>query len=421
MKVLYFDCFSGISGDMALGAMIDLGIDKELFKSELTRLNLQGYDVVIQKILKNGISGTDVRVIIHDDSGKPAQKHKPRQPGLKVSRRDAHDDHKTDDHHTARNLNSIETLIDSSDLGLKVKEFSRKVFREIAGAEAKVHGKDISDVHFHEVGAIDSIIDIVGAGICMEMLGIDKVYSSPIHDGHGFIECQHGVLPVPVPAVMEMLVESGIPYVCDDVKTELVTPTGLGLIKCLASDYGCLPEMMIDGVGYGFGKRETGRFNALRVTLGTVAARDAGNGEIVELETNIDDMNPEIIGFTIEQLLQNGALDVYSTPISMKKSRPAVKLTVLAKPEDEGKMKHILFSETSTLGIRRTLKQRFCLEREIVAVPTPYGDIRVKVATMGDVKKLSPEYEDCKSAARKHGVPLSKIYYVVAESAKHLL
>ena len=395
MKALYFDCFSGVSGDMTLGALIDLGIDHGLFQSELHRLNLEGCDLVIRKITKNGIIGTDIEVILHNDS----ERH----------------------HHAERNLSSIETLIDSSNLSLKVKEFSQKVFREIARAEAKVHHRDISDVHFHEVGAVDSIIDIVGVGICMEILGIDNVYSSPIHDGHGFIECRHGVLPVPVPAVMEMLTGSGIPYVCDDVNTELVTPTGLGLIKCLASTYGCMPGMLIDKVGYGFGKRETGRFNALRVVAGTLCAGDASSEEIVELETNIDDMNPEIIGFTIEQLFQNGALDVYSTPVYMKKNRPAVKLTVLVGSEDEEKIKHVLFSETSTLGIRRTLKQRFCMERKIVTVNTPYGDIRVKIATIGDVKKLSPEYEDCRSAAQKHGVPLSKIYNVVNESAKTAL
>jgi len=315
----------------------------------------------------------------------------------------------------------METLIDSSDLNLQVKKFSKKVFREIAGAEAKVHGKDINEVHFHEVGAVDSIVDIVGVGICMEILGINRVYSSPVHDGHGFIECRHGVLPVPVPAVMEMLTGSGIPYVCDDVNTELVTPTGLGLMKCLASNYGYMPGMLIDRVGYGFGKRETGRFNALRVVAGTLSDQDAANEEIIELETNIDDMNPEIIGFTIEQLLQNGALDVYSTPIYMKKNRPAVKLTVLVGSDNEAVIKHILFSETSTLGIRRTLKQRFCMERKIVTVNTAYGDIRVKVATNGDIKKFSPEYEDCRSAAQKHGVPLTKIYAIVNELAKTAL
>lgn len=412
MKVLYFDCFSGISGDMMLGALIDLGIDNALFKSELSRLNLEGYDFVIRKIPKNGIIGTDIAVILHDESGNPVKKHETHAHGEHPSKHH---------HHAARNLNSIETLIDSSNLSMKVKEFSKKVFREIAGAEAKVHNEDINNVHFHEVGAIDSIVDIVGTGICMEILGMDKVYASPIHDGHGFIECRHGVLPVPVPAVMEMLVESGIPYVCDDVNTELVTPTGLGLMKCLASDYGQMPEMVIDKVGYGFGKRETGRFNALRVVAGTLSDKDASNEEIVELETNIDDMNPEIIGFTIEKLFQNGALDVYCTPVYMKKNRPAVKLTVLVESKDEGKIKHILFSETSTLGIRKTLKQRFCMERKIVTVNTPYGDIRVKVAMTGDVKKLSPEYEDCKNAAWRHGVPLSKIYNVVTESAKHLI
>ncbi len=424
MKALFFDCFSGISGDMTLGALLDLGLDPERFKSELHKLGLSGYDLDIRKTTQNSICGTDVNVAVHDASGQPLKRYEAHEHGNAHSRHHAHAEHgehpSEEHHHDARNLQSIEALIGHSDLNYKVKECATKVFREIARAEAKVHGKDIRDIHFHEVGAVDSIVDIVGSAICLDMLDIDAVYCSPIHDGQGFITCRHGVLPVPVPAVMEMLAGSGIPYVCDDVATELVTPTGMGLIKCLASQWGAMPAMSIDRVGYGFGKRETGRFNALRIVAGTLLdAKDAVQ-EIVELETNIDDMNPEVIGFAIEKLFQQGALDVYTTPIYMKKSRPAVKLTVLAECSDEERLTRILFTETSTLGIRKTVKQRFCMARETVTVETPYGDMRVKVATAGDVKKFAPEYEDCKSAAEKHGAPLSAVYDAVREAASRL-
>ncbi len=398
MKALYFDCFSGISGDMTLGALLDLGLDEKLFRSELAGLNLGGYDIVIEKVKKNRIVGTDIKVILHDEQSK----------------------HHTG-HHGERNLADIEKLIEASALAKSVKEFSLKVFREIAEAEAKVHNAPIHEIHFHEVGAIDSIVDIVGAGIALEMLGIHHVYASPVHDGHGFITCRHGVLPVPVPAVMEILTKSNIPYVCDDVNTELVTPTGIGLLKCLSPGFGLMPAMKIDRIGYGFGKRETGRFNALRVVAGDLYETAASTEEIAELETNIDDMNPEILGYVMEKLFQEGALDVYTASIYMKKNRPAVMLTVLAELQNEEKIKNILFTETSTLGIRRTMKQRYCMAREIMAVNTPYGEIRVKVATLGDLKKVAPEYEDCKKAAQTHGVSLLRIYNAVNEAAKHLL
>ena len=398
MKALYFDCFSGISGDMTLGALIDLGLDENLFRNDLSKLNLGGYDILIKKMTKNGIVGTDVKVVLHEK-----QDH-------------AHHGHASGE----RNLAGIEKLISASDLPSTVKDFSLNVFREIAGAEARVHNKAIDDIHFHEIGAVDSIVDIVGVGIALGMLGIRKVFSSPVHDGHGFITCRHGLLPVPVPAVMEILTRSNIPYQCDDVNTELVTPTGIGLLKCLSPVFGTMPAMTIDRIGYGFGKRETGRFNALRIITGEVHEKALPTEEIVELETNIDDMNPEILGFAIEKLFQNGALDVYATPIYMKKNRPAVMLTVLAGLENEESLRNILFTETSTLGIRRTLKQRYCLAREIVTVDTSYGPMRVKVAKSGDTKKAAPEYEDCKKAAEKHGVALLTIYNAVNEAAKHL-
>lgn len=248
MRALYFDCFSGISGDMTLGALLDLGIDTDQFRNELDKLNLDEFDIIISNKVKNGIVGTDVEVRLHEEHEHTHNSHS----------------------HHARNLYDIESLIDASELKSNVKEFSKKVFREIAAAEAKVHNKNISEVHFHEVGAVDSIVDIVGVAICIDLLGAEQFFSSYIHDGSGFIECQHGIIPVPVPAVAEMLKGSGIPLISEDVETELVTPTGCGLIKCLSSQYGKMPAMTIEKIGYGIGKRDTGRFNALRIFMGTL-------------------------------------------------------------------------------------------------------------------------------------------------------
>lgn len=269
MKVLYFDCFSGISGDMTLGALMDLGVDEQLFRKELDKLKLEGYKLLIGKSIKNGITGMDVNVILTNDE---EDRHDNCQHEDNHNHEHGHESHSH--RHHARNLRDIETLIDEGAISQSVKDFSKKVFREIAAAEAKVHDKGIYEVHFHEVGAVDSIVDIVGTAICLELLGVDRVYASKLHDGQGFMKCQHGTIPVPVPAVMEMLSGSGIPLVQTDINTELVTPTGMGIIKCLSSGFGNMPQMSIDRVGYGMGKRETGGFNALRLVMGTVHEAD---------------------------------------------------------------------------------------------------------------------------------------------------
>ncbi len=411
MKVLYFDCFSGISGDMTLGALLDLGIDSEIFKRELAKLNLSGYEIVIQKKGSNGIYGTDVQVLV-DEDGNDADSHDHDCDG-------GHGHH----HHgqkVSRNLKIIEEMIDESELKINVKELSKKVFREIARAEAKVHNKDINEIHFHEVGAVDSIIDIVGTAICIDLLGIDKVFSSPLHDGHGFVTCAHGIIPVPVPAVMEMLRGTNIPLITEDVNTEMVTPTGMALIKCLSSDFGNMPAMLIDRIGYGMGKRDIGRLNALRVIMGTMPDEGMMMEETALLETNIDDMSPEIMGYTIEKLLKNGALDAYYTPVYMKKNRPGVILSVLCNIEDEKKLTDIIMKETSTLGVRRNVIKRYCMDRQVKTVNTCFGDVRVKIASWGDFSKISAEYEDCRQIAEKTGIPLRDVYNMVIRHAENL-
>ncbi len=400
MTVLYFDCFSGISGDMTLGALIDMGIDVELFQKELNKLDLTGYEISVQKKTQFGITGTDIEVILD----KPNQN----------KARNIH----SHPHHS-RNLKDIELLINSSQLSEKIKSSSVEVFREIARAEARVHNTNMDEVHFHEVGAIDSIIDIVGTAICLDLLGVQTVFSSPLHDGYGFIECQHGMLPVPVPAVMEMLANSTIPIpvISENISTELLTPTGVGIIKCIAASFGNRPPMIIERVGYGMGKRETGRLNALRITLGTLYEENGPMEEIITLESNIDDMSPEIIGYLMERLLENQALDVFYSPIYMKKNRPAVLITVLGHLDNEENLARIILEESSTLGIRRTVVKRYCMDRDIVNVETELGMVRVKVASQGRIKKIAPEYEDCRKIAQQTGLPLQQIYQMVMHKA----
>lgn len=428
MKVLYFDCFSGISGDMVLGALIDLGINVEDFKRELGRLNLSGYDLVIDKKVKNSITVTDVDVNVHQyhehnhqendhnhsHNHDHSHNHNHNQDHDHNYNHNYSDNYNNGHNHEARNLVDIESLIDASDLNNNVKQFSKKVFREIAFAEAKVHNKSVEEVHFHEVGAVDSIVDIVGTAICLDLLKIDRVYSSPLHDGTGFIECQHGRLPVPVPAVMEMLTNSNIPYVVEDINTELVTPTGIGIIKCLAQSFGNMPEISINKVGYGGGKRDTGRLNALRCIMGTMDENVSGD-KVIVLNTNIDDMNPEILGFVMDRLFEAGALDVYYTPVYMKKNRPAVELTVLCEGEKEQLIVDKILKETTTLGIRKTITERYKMDRETVKVSTQYGEVRVKVSKFGELKKFAPEYEDCRQIALSKDLPLWKVYNAVYE------
>ena len=441
MRILYFDCFSGISGDMTIGALLDLGIDREIFLRELSKLGLEGYNIEIQTKTVNGIRGTDVNVVLAADEQEHGHRH---NHGYEQDHDHSHDhdhnhyhdhdhghDHNHDhghDHnhshpHGERGLVEIEQILDPSGLSDRVKAFSKKVFREIAAAEARVHGKSISEVHFHEVGAIDSIVDIVGTAICLELLGVEQIYSSALHDGNGFIQCAHGTIPVPVPAVMEMLAGSGIPLISEDVDTELVTPTGMGLIKCMASGFGSRPSMIVERIGYGHGKRDIGRLNALRVILGDIYEKQlpGRNDEITVLETNIDDTAGEIMGYTMARLMDAGALDAYYTPIYMKKNRPAYLLTVIARTGTEDALAEIILKETSTLGIRTRTMKRYCMDRHTINISTPYGDARVKVASMGDFKKASPEYEDCRKIAEDNGLPLMKAYTIVSQdAARHL-
>jgi len=335
-------------------------------------------------------------------------------------------------------MRDIRELIEASHISPRAKSLSLDIFTEIARAEGKVHGKTPDEVHFHEVGAVDSIVDIVGTAICLDQLNVDHVYCSPIHEGRGFIRCQHGMLPVPVPAVTEMLADSRLSMITGDVEGELVTPTGFGILKATAEQCGPMPSMQVEKVGYGFGKRDTGMLNALRVFMGvrsgdadnSPCGRDSSSGDTVTvIETTIDDETGEVLGYVLDRLFEEGALDAYYTPIYMKKNRPAVKLTVLCSNEKLQDMARVIFSETSTIGLRHRQTERMTLSRSQETISTSLGDVRVKSCLPDGLnmasdpsdrnggvirKKQKPEYEDCVRLAKEHGLPLRQVYALIA-------
>lgn len=379
MKILYFDCFSGISGDMTLGALLDLGIDKDLFISELKKLNVDGWEIEFTTSIKNGISANHVEVILE-------HKH----------------------HHEHRNLSDINTIIEKSDITSNAKNIAKAIFLRLAQAEAKIHNYTIEKVHFHEVGAVDSIIDIVGTAICLDILAPDAIYSSVINDGYGFINCQHGVIPVPVPATMEILSKANVRFKQIDIEGELVTPTGAAIISEIAKNYANPPIFKPIKTGYGAGKKDFKIPNVLRIILGET--NENTNQTITIIETNIDDSTPEILAYTMEKLLKNGAKDVFFTPIYMKKNRPAVMLTLMCSQDKVTQMEDILFAETSTIGIRKYTVYRTCLQYKFAKVTTKYGDLDVKISKYKNTKKVIPEYEAAKELAQKNNISLNDIY-----------
>lgn len=401
MKVLYFDCFSGISGDMVLGALIDCGIDPERFISEINKLNIEGYSIKVTRGAKNGISGIDVDVQLDNDKDGDHGCH------------EGNDDHSAHDHdshnkaHHHRNLQDIEYIIDNSALKQNVKDVSKKIFRKLAYAEAKVHGKPVEEVHFHEVGAVDSIIDITGTAICLDLLGVEKVIGSAVNTGMGFVKCQHGIIPVPGPAAMELL--KGIPIYSLDIRTELVTPTGAAILSSLCESFGPIPQMTVESTGYGLGKKDIEIPNLLRAVIGEEKKNQDG---IFVIECNIDDMDSEFYEYVMERLFEAGALDVFLTNIVMKKSRPAVKLSVIAESKYVETLTGIIFSETSTIGVRKYPVERDILCRKTVALDTAYGPVNIKVSYKdGNIMNYAPEYIDVKKAAARFGVPMKQVYF----------
>lgn len=392
MKTLYFDCFAGASGDMILGAMIAAGVEPEAFKRQLSLLGVDGYTIDFETVDRSGISATYARV------------------------QTAHE-------HAHRHLSDILKIIYDSRLSDDVKERAAKIFSRLAAAEAHVHNVPVEKVHFHEVGALDAIIDVVGAAICFELLGIERFVSSPLHVGSGTVEMDHGRFPMPPPAVAELLKE--VPFYSTDIVGELVTPTGAAIITTVCADYGPIPQMKLEQTGYGAGTRQYEKFpNTLRVLIGedqssgTANSTGSADERLWMIETNMDDTSPQILGHVMERAFEFGALDCYFTSVQMKKNRPGVLLSILCREEQRTTLSELLFSETTTLGVRAYEVERRALQRRIVTVETQYGPIDVKVAQLnGHIVKEMPEFEQCRQAARKADVPLR----IVEEAARTAL
>jgi uncharacterized protein (TIGR00299 family) protein len=402
MRTLYFDCFAGASGDMILGALTSAGASKALLLDQLKLLSVANYEVDFSTVDRSGISATRAHV-------------------------------RTAEEQSHRHLSDILKIINDAGLSDAVKERAARIFTRLAEAEARVHNLPVERIHFHEVGALDAIIDVVGACVCFELLGIERFVSSGLHVGSGMVSMAHGRFPVPPPAVAELL--RGAPVYSTDIKGELLTPTGAAIISTVCEEYGPLPRLRIAATGYGAGAREYENFpNVLRVIIGEDEARAHQSGSAAEsaqaatgagslidegsfmderllmMETNVDDMSPQVCGYLMDQSFERGALDCYFTSVQMKKNRPGVLISILCREPEREALSELLFSETTTLGLRCYEVSRRALARESVQVSTPYGIIEMKLARLnGNVVKAMPEYEQCREAARAAGVPLRDV------------
>lgn len=380
MKIISYDCFSGISGDMNLGAMIDLGVDETFLINELNKLNLKGWELIVQKDQRHGITGTKVTV--------------------KQTRHE----------HAHRHLSDIEKIINDSTLNNTTKELSKKIFMKIAVAEAKVHDISLEHVHFHEVGAVDSIIDIVGAAICYNALNVHGVHVSTVELGGGFVKCDHGKLPVPAPATAEIIM--GLPVKKGGVDFEATTPTGAAILSALGTDFSTDLPLKIEKTAYGVGQKDSRDVpNLLRVFLGETITNTESGHDAIQLECNIDDMNPEFYGYISEKLFNAGASDVFFSNIIMKKGRPGIVLNVICETESSDILKNIIFTESTTLGLRTFPFRKDTLVRKFETIQTVYGDVKIKRSFYKD-KEVSckPEYDDCKRIASEKGIPIKQVY-----------
>lgn len=390
MKILYLDCTAGIAGDMTIAALIDAGVDPERIRAELAKLPISGYAIRIERGVRAGISGT--RFIV--EVGPEEQK--------------AH-----------RNLDDFERIVRGARLDPEVERRALAMFRRICEAEAKIHDKPVEKIHLHEVGAIDSIVDIVGAAVAMHELRPERVVASSVHVGSGRVETRHGSIPIPAPATAELL--RGAPIFQLDLRGEFCTPTGALILSEYVDAYGPQPAMRLDRIGYGLGTREVPQFaNAVRALVGDGAAADDSPraAEIVSIEFNVDDMSAELLGYAMEQLYAGGALEVTFQQLQMKKNRPGTLVRVLCRPETRDRMIEAIFNETTTIGLRFHSMKRFELDREIVTVETPLGPIRFKKTVYAGKTSLTPEFESCAQIARERGIALREVYAVAAEAAR---
>ncbi|MFC7392244.1 nickel pincer cofactor biosynthesis protein LarC [Scopulibacillus cellulosilyticus] len=391
MKTLYLDCQSGISGDMTLAALIDLGADLDYISNQLRTLPIDPFTMDVKTVNKKGIAAKELLLDFHVNHDSLHIHH-----------------HDSRGHH--RRASALLDFIHQSELPPMVKSRSSSVFKAIAEAEGKIHGIDPRDVHFHEVGAMDSMIDVIGVCLALEALNINRIIASPVPVGHGKVMMAHGLYPVPAPATAELL--KGIPLMSFDVAGELTTPTGAGFLKALVDEFGQIPSLTIENIGYGAGKKDFDHPNVLRAFLFTESEKtENGRSCVTILECQVDDMTGEQLGFVMEKLFESGALDVYFTPVIMKKNRPGTLLTVLTDQENQKLLEDIMLRETSTFGIRISEWTRRTLSRKFKKVASPYGEIKVKIGYEGDtIYQISPEYEEVKKAANCHHVPFSKVY-----------
>jgi uncharacterized protein (TIGR00299 family) protein len=433
MRIAYLDCFSGMSGDMFLGALIDAGVSPDVLEKTIAALNL-GARLEISKVDRSGITATKVDVLVNGEKELPRQEFwaqvahthaHPHDHEHEHSSREAHAHPHSDslagsragapalqEHGHGLSLKEIREIIRATAISEPATKRALDIFAALGAAEAKIHNNEIDSVHFHEVGAVDAIVDIVGAAVGAETLGIEEIVCSPLNVGGGTVKCAHGVFPVPAPATVELL--QGAPVYSSGIQAELVTPTGAAIVKTLASRFGAFPEMKIQKSGYGAGTLDLpGHPNVVRLTIGEAIpalAAKTSQETIAVLEANLDDLNPQVFGYVMDRLLEEGALDVFGMPVQMKKNRPGTLLTVLCKPEHAAKLTQLVFTETTTLGVRQRLEQRQTLARRWVTVPTPWGDIRMKIASMnGTVTNYAPEYEDCRRIATEQRVPLKTV------------
>jgi len=479
MRIAYVECFSGISGDMFLGALVDAGVPLRVLEEAVAALGV-GAELRVSRVDRSGITATKVDVIVEGESDRPrdADASTPSGKNLKShGHEDSHEyqhshthEHSHDPHHArehshehahphtgshphGRHLSEIKRIIAAAQISTPAKRTATAIFEALGAAEAKVHNLDIEHVHFHEVGAVDAMVDIVGAAVGAEALGVDEIVCSPLNVGGGTVKCAHGVFPVPAPATVELLKEA--PVYSSGVQAELVTPTGAAIVKTLAVRFEAFPALKIEKSGYGAGTRDfAGYPNVVRITIGETVSKNTAlmrgvlmNGKSISpdagdaasrvstenpahtnaplaslandssaletvsvLEANLDDLNPQVIGYVMDKLLAQGALDVFGVPVQMKKNRPGTVLTVLCKPEDAPGLTQILFAETTTLGVRRRDEQRQVQARRWESVSTQWGDVRIKIASLNGMDtNFAPEYEDCRRIAEEKNVPLKTV------------
>jgi len=438
MRIAYLECFSGISGDMFLGALVDAGVSPRLLEDTVAALGL-GAKLEISRVVRSGISATKVDVWVEGEKDMPRQEYSakhsaahaaapalieasghhehPHEHGHSHSHEHTHSHTSPGEHaphthgHTHRGLNEIRKIISAAPISDHAKKTATSVFEALGAAEAKIHDVPVEEIHFHEVGAVDAIVDIVCAAVGAEALAVDEFVCSALNVGGGTVQCAHGTFPIPAPATLELLREA--PVYSSGVQAELVTPTGAAIVKTLARRFEAFPPMQVERAGYGAGSRDFEHNpNVVRLVIGEAAKPlDKVNSETISvLEANIDDLNPQVFGYVLDRLLQEGALDVFGVPVQMKKNRPGTLLTVLCQSADAIKLTQLIFAETTTLGVRQRQEVRQTLARRWENVRTQWGEVRIKIASMnGTVTNYAPEYEDCRRIAAEHHVPLKNV------------